>query len=189
MKSRFCCCLLLVISAIVGLLVVAFVAVTERMSRVLLTAGGVQRILSPLVAGLASLQILSRRPRERDSSDARGSGPAKLCYPYANGGWKVHLLYHHPDRRDCAWPRALLGPNPATGCGCRRCVRSASRDRAGASAAEKRAAGLEVFGPEDGRGSQHLESCARALQDGRGADSHPLEVPGIAADLARRGSS
>ncbi len=40
--------LALVISAMVGLIVVAFVALTERMGRVLLTAGSVQRLLSPL---------------------------------------------------------------------------------------------------------------------------------------------
>ena len=39
--------LALVISAVVGLIVVAFVAVTERMSRVLLTAGYAQRFFSP----------------------------------------------------------------------------------------------------------------------------------------------
>jgi len=43
--------LALVISAVVGLIVVAFVAVTERMSRVLVNAGAIQRFLSSLVGG------------------------------------------------------------------------------------------------------------------------------------------
>src|SRR5450759_3314622 len=44
--------LALVVSAGASLIVVGFVAVTERMGRVLLTAGGVQRVLSPLVGSL-----------------------------------------------------------------------------------------------------------------------------------------
>ena len=45
--------LALVISAVVGLVVVAFVAVTERMGRVLVNAGAMQRVLSPLAGSLA----------------------------------------------------------------------------------------------------------------------------------------
>ena len=61
--------LALVISAVVGLIVVAFVAVTERMSRVLLTAGGVQRVLSPVVGSLVAGWLLYKY-----FPDARGSG-------------------------------------------------------------------------------------------------------------------
>jgi chloride channel protein, CIC family len=61
--------LALVISAVVGLIVVAFVAVTERMGRVLLTAGAVQRVLSPLVGSLVGGWLLFRF-----FPDARGSG-------------------------------------------------------------------------------------------------------------------
>jgi chloride channel protein, CIC family len=61
--------LALVISALVGLVVVAFVAVTERMGRVLLTAGAVQRVLSPLVGSLVGGWLLFRF-----FPDARGSG-------------------------------------------------------------------------------------------------------------------
>ena len=61
--------LALVISAIVGLIVVAFVAVTERMSRVLLTAGGVQRVLIPLLGSLVAGWLLYKY-----FPDARGSG-------------------------------------------------------------------------------------------------------------------
>ena len=41
--------LALVISAAVGLVVVAFVAVTERLGSALVNAGGTQRLLSPLI--------------------------------------------------------------------------------------------------------------------------------------------
>ena len=61
--------LALVISAVVGLIVVAFVAVTERMGRVLLTAGAVQRVLSPLVGSLVGGWLLFKY-----FPDARGSG-------------------------------------------------------------------------------------------------------------------
>jgi CIC family chloride channel protein len=61
--------LALVISAVVGLVVVAFVAVTERMGRVLLTAGGVQRVLSPLMGSLVGGWLLFKY-----FPDARGSG-------------------------------------------------------------------------------------------------------------------
>jgi CIC family chloride channel protein len=61
--------LALVISAVVGLIVVAFVAVTERMSRVLLTAGGLQRVLSPLLGSLVAGWLLYKY-----FPDARGSG-------------------------------------------------------------------------------------------------------------------
>jgi CIC family chloride channel protein len=61
--------LALVISAVVGLVVVAFVAVTERMGRVLLTTGGVQRFLSPVVGSLVAGWLLFKY-----FPDARGSG-------------------------------------------------------------------------------------------------------------------
>ena len=61
--------LALVVSAGVGLIVVGFVAVTERMGRVLLTAGGVQRVLSPLVGSLVGGWLLFKY-----FPDARGSG-------------------------------------------------------------------------------------------------------------------
>ena len=61
--------LALVISAVVGLIVVAFVAVTERMSRVLLTAGYAQRFLSPLIGSLIGGWLLYNY-----FPDARGSG-------------------------------------------------------------------------------------------------------------------
>ena len=61
--------LALVISAVVGLIVTAFVAVTQRMGSVLLTAGGVQRVLSPLLGSLVGGWLLFRY-----FPDARGSG-------------------------------------------------------------------------------------------------------------------
>ncbi len=61
--------LALVVSAVVGLIVVAFVAVTERMGRILLTAGGVQRVLSPLAGSLVGGWLLYKF-----FPDARGSG-------------------------------------------------------------------------------------------------------------------
>ncbi len=59
----------LVISAVVGLIVVAFVAMTERMGRVLLTAGAMQRFLSPVVGSLVAGWLLFKFFPE-----ARGSG-------------------------------------------------------------------------------------------------------------------
>ncbi|MBI4905737.1 MAG: chloride channel protein [Acidobacteria bacterium] len=59
----------LVISAIVGLVVVAFVVLTERLGVVLLTAGAVQRVLSPLIGSLVGGWLLFRF-----FPDARGSG-------------------------------------------------------------------------------------------------------------------
>ena len=56
-------------SAVVGLIVVAFVALTERMGRVLLTAGGWQRFLSPLAGSLVGGWLLFKFFPE-----ARGSG-------------------------------------------------------------------------------------------------------------------
>src|ERR1035441_8602678 len=50
--------LALVISAVVGLIVVAFVAVTERMGRVLVNAGAMQRVLSPLLGSLVGGWLL-----------------------------------------------------------------------------------------------------------------------------------
>ena len=61
--------LALVISAVVGLIVVAFVAVTERMGRVLVNAGAMQRFLSPLVGSLVGGWLLFKY-----FPDARGSG-------------------------------------------------------------------------------------------------------------------
>jgi len=61
--------LALVIGAVVGLIVVAFVALTERMGRVLLAAGGVQRFLSPVLGSLVGGWLLFRF-----FPDARGSG-------------------------------------------------------------------------------------------------------------------
>ena len=61
--------LALEVSAVVGLVVVAFVALTERMGRILLTAGAVQRVLSPLIGSLMGGWLLFKF-----FPDARGSG-------------------------------------------------------------------------------------------------------------------
>jgi CIC family chloride channel protein len=61
--------LALVISAMVGLVVVAFVAVTERMGRILSNADAAQRLLSPLAGSLVGGWLLYRF-----FPDARGSG-------------------------------------------------------------------------------------------------------------------
>jgi CIC family chloride channel protein len=61
--------LTLVIGALVGLIVVAFVAATERMSKILLSAGGSQRFLSPVIGSLIGGWLLYRF-----FPDARGSG-------------------------------------------------------------------------------------------------------------------
>ncbi|MEO8591846.1 MAG: chloride channel protein [Candidatus Solibacter sp.] len=61
--------LALVISAVVGLVVVAFVAMTERMGKLLLTAGATQRVFSPLFGSLVGGWLLFRF-----FPDARGSG-------------------------------------------------------------------------------------------------------------------
>lgn len=61
--------LALVISAVVGLSVVAFVAVTERLSNILLTASPSRQLLSPLLGSLVSGWLLYRF-----FPDARGSG-------------------------------------------------------------------------------------------------------------------
>lgn len=61
--------LALVISAVVGLTVVAFVALTEYLSEVLLKAGGWQRVTSPLIGSLVGGWLLYRF-----FPDARGSG-------------------------------------------------------------------------------------------------------------------
>lgn len=61
--------LALVISAVVGLIVVAFVAVTERLGRVLLTAGTFERAFIPLTGSLVGGWLLFRFFPE-----ARGSG-------------------------------------------------------------------------------------------------------------------
>ncbi len=61
--------LALVISAVVGLIVVAFVALTERMGKVLLTAGAMQRVFSPLIGSLVGGWLLFKF-----FPDARGSG-------------------------------------------------------------------------------------------------------------------
>jgi CIC family chloride channel protein len=59
----------LVISAVVGLIVVAFLAMTERLGKVLLNAGSLQRFLSPLIGSLVGGWLLFRF-----FPDARGSG-------------------------------------------------------------------------------------------------------------------
>src|SRR5674476_1158573 len=61
--------LALVISAVVGLIVVAFVAATERMGRVLVNAGAMQRVLSPLLGSLVGGWLLFKY-----FPDAMGSG-------------------------------------------------------------------------------------------------------------------
>lgn len=61
--------LALVISAVVGLIVVAFVALTERMGKALLAAGAMQRVCSPLIGSLVGGWLLFRF-----FPDARGSG-------------------------------------------------------------------------------------------------------------------
>ena len=59
----------LVISAAVGLIVVGFVALTERMGKVLLHAGPAERLLSPLLGSLLGGWLLFQF-----FPDARGSG-------------------------------------------------------------------------------------------------------------------
>lgn len=59
----------LVISALVGLVVVAFVVLTERLGGILLTAGAAQRAMSPLVGSLVGGWLLFKF-----FPDARGSG-------------------------------------------------------------------------------------------------------------------
>src|SRR5512140_960735 len=59
----------LVISALVGLIVVAFVALTERMGRLLLTAGPAGRFFSPALGSLIGGWLLFKF-----FPDARGSG-------------------------------------------------------------------------------------------------------------------
>ncbi len=59
----------LVISAIVGLTVVSFVALTERLGKALVTAGTLQRFLSPVIGSLVGGWLLFRF-----FPDARGSG-------------------------------------------------------------------------------------------------------------------
>src|SRR4051812_28022499 len=59
----------LVISAVVGLIVVAFVALTERMGRLLLTAGPAERLISPAAGSLIGGWLLFKF-----FPDARGSG-------------------------------------------------------------------------------------------------------------------
>lgn len=59
----------LVVSAVVGLTVVAFVSVTEQLGRRLLTAGAAHRLLSPLLGSLAGGWLLYKFFPE-----ARGSG-------------------------------------------------------------------------------------------------------------------
>ena len=61
--------LALVVSAVVGLIVVAFLAVTERMGKVLVNAGPMQRLLSPLLGSLVGGWMLYKY-----FPDARGSG-------------------------------------------------------------------------------------------------------------------
>jgi CIC family chloride channel protein len=61
--------LALVISAIVGLITVGFVAVTERLSSILITAAPSRRVLSPLLGSLIGGWLLYRF-----FPDARGSG-------------------------------------------------------------------------------------------------------------------
>ncbi len=61
--------LALVISAVVGLIVVAFVAVTERLGSILLTAGAWQRVFSPFAGSLVGGWLLFKFFPE-----ARGSG-------------------------------------------------------------------------------------------------------------------
>ncbi len=59
----------LVISATVGLIVVSFVVVTERLGSKLITAGATERMLSPVLGSLVTGWLLSRF-----FPDARGSG-------------------------------------------------------------------------------------------------------------------
>ncbi|HEY3741025.1 MAG TPA: chloride channel protein [Bryobacteraceae bacterium] len=61
--------LALVISSLVGLLVVAFVALTERLGSLLLSSGGIARLLSPLIGSLIGGWLLFKF-----FPDARGSG-------------------------------------------------------------------------------------------------------------------
>ena len=70
--------LALVISAAVGLIVVAFVAVTERMGKVLVNAGAIQRFLSPLVGSLVGGWLLYKY-----FPDARGSGIPRPGWPWS----------------------------------------------------------------------------------------------------------
>jgi chloride channel protein, CIC family len=81
--------LALVISAVVGLIVVAFVALTERMGRVLLTAGGVQRFLSPLAGSLVGGWLLYKY-----FPDARGSGipQTRVALVLENGVIRVRTV-------------------------------------------------------------------------------------------------
>src|ERR1035438_6756603 len=81
--------LALVISAIVGLIVVAFVAVTERMGRLLVTAGGVQRVLSPLAGSLVGGWLLFKY-----FPDARGSGipQTRVALVLENGVIRVRTI-------------------------------------------------------------------------------------------------
>jgi CIC family chloride channel protein len=81
--------LALVISAVVGLIVVAFVALTERMGRVLLTAGSLQRLLSPLLGSLVGGWLLFKY-----FPDARGSGipQTRVALVLQNGVIRVRTV-------------------------------------------------------------------------------------------------
>ncbi|MEO8598104.1 MAG: chloride channel protein [Candidatus Solibacter sp.] len=81
--------LALVISAVVGLIVVAFVAVTERMGRVLVNAGAMQRLLSPLVGSLVGGWLLFKYFPE-----ARGSGipQTRVALVLQNGVIRVRTI-------------------------------------------------------------------------------------------------
>ena len=81
--------LALVISAVVGLIVVAFVAVTERMGRVLVNAGAMQRFLSPLVGSLVGGWLLFKY-----FPDARGSGipQTRVALVLQNGVIRVRTV-------------------------------------------------------------------------------------------------
>lgn len=87
-EDRILILLSIVVSAIIGLLVVAFVSITEHMGKLLMEAGPIKRLLSPLAGSLAAGILLYRF-----FPDARGSGIPQtrvaLLLQHGFIGWKT----------------------------------------------------------------------------------------------------
>ena len=97
-EDRLALLLSLVIGALVGLVVVAFILLTGRLAAHMYPAGGAgwRRILVPtlgsLVTGYPPLPVLSRRARQRHSADPRGDLHPRRPHHAAHGDREVPLL-------------------------------------------------------------------------------------------------
>src|SRR5271155_1428518 len=101
--------LTLLIGALVGLTVVAFIVLTEHAGARIYPAGGVAPPSRPVGRlagdGLSALQIFSRRSRQRRAANESGAVRTRRLYFAGHRVREVFLHLGDAGERDPTWPR------------------------------------------------------------------------------------